>query len=306
MDFELRHLRYFLAVAEELHFGRAARRLGMAQPPLSQQIAALERILEVQLFSRSSRQVRLTPAGVALLPEARRILGLALRAAAVAGAAARGETGVLTVGMSASSSFGLVPPLLREFRSRHPTVEVVLRDGIADTHLSELATGVLDVALVRGPYETARFRVETVQREPVMAVVPADHALAGRTDVLWGELKSERFVLFPRSAAPPLFDAIIASCSAAGFVPEVAHETSQWLTVSALVAAGVGVGFAPASAAAVQIRGVEFVGLSGGSTVTELSAVWRPDDLSPLPERFVAAARSLMSPANQADPSISG
>jgi DNA-binding transcriptional LysR family regulator len=161
---EIRHLRYFLAVAQELHFGRAARRLGMAQPPLSQQIAALEKSLGATLFERG-RQVQLTPAGEALRAEAQRIVTLSERLQSVVAAAASGQSGMLSVGFSASASLGLLPPLFREFRRKFPEVQVILREGATEDHLSAVEAGALDLAVVRGPIVRRALRVDTLRRE---------------------------------------------------------------------------------------------------------------------------------------------
>ena len=292
-NLELRHLRYFLAVARELHFGRAARRLGMAQPPLSQQIAALEKLLGATLFDRSSKPVRLTNAGQALLAEADRILSLSERLRAVVASAASGEGGVLTVGFSASASLGLVPPLLREFRRAFPAVQVMLREGAADDHLSDVEAGVTDVALVRGPLGRTALKVETLRREAIMLGLPVGHPLSERTAVPWSELAEYGFVMFPRAAAPSLYDSIIAQCSRARFSPKIVHEATEWSTVAALIAAGAGLGFAPESVTRSSVDGMVFRALTGGSAMTEIVAATRPNDTTRALRAFVEIARSV-------------
>ena len=229
---EIRHLRYFLAVAQELHFGRAARRLGMAQPPLSQQIAALEKLVGASLFDRNSRQVQLTEAGKAFQAEAIRILSLTGRLQSIVGAAASGQSGTLSVGFAASASLGLVPPLFREFRRRFPDVQLVFREGATADQVSNVEAGVLNVALIRGPFARTGLAVETLRREAIMLALPTAHPLALQKTVQWSELSEFDFAMFPRSSAPPLFDAIIAQCSRAGFSPRIVHEATEWSTVN--------------------------------------------------------------------------
>jgi LysR family transcriptional regulator, benzoate and cis,cis-muconate-responsive activator of ben and cat genes len=290
---ELRHLRYFLAVARELHFGRAARRLGIAQPPLSQQIAALERVLGARLFDRNSKQVRLTAAGNALLDESVRILSLSERLPGVVDAATRGHTGVLSVGFSASASLGLVPPVFREFRRRFPAVRIVLREGTSVDHLSDVEAGVLDVAVIRGPIARPALAVETLRREPMMLALPADHPLTAKAKVEWSDLAEYDFVMFPRTAAPPLFDAIVAQCSRARFAPKIVHEATEWSTVSALIAAGAGLGFAPESVSRFPVEEITFRAVAGGTAIAEIIAASRRDNTSPALSAFIDIAGTL-------------
>lgn len=289
---EIRHLRYFLAVAQELHFGRAARRLGIAQPPLSQRIAQLEKLLGVTLFDRG-RQVRLTPAGKALLDEAARILSLSERLPGVVASAASGQSGTLTVGFSASASLGLIPPLFREFRRQFPAVQIMIRDGTWEDHLSEVEAGVLDVAVLRGPTARKLLRIETVRREAVMLALPNDHPLASSPAIQWSDLAESDFVMFPRRAAAPLYDAIIAQCSRAHFSPRIVHEATEWSIVSALVAAGAGLGFAPESASRFHVDDITFRTLEGGTAIAEVAAASRQDNTSPALRAFVAIASGL-------------
>jgi DNA-binding transcriptional LysR family regulator len=290
---ELRHLRYFLAVARELHFGRAARRLGIAQPPLSQQIASLEILLGAALFDRSSKQVRLTAAGRALLDEADRILSLTERLPAVISAATSGRSGVLTVGFSASASLGLIPPLFREFRRRFPAVEILLREGAGVDQLADVEAGALDVAVIRGPIDRPSLDVQTLRREAMMLALPADHPLGAKARVKWSELADHDFVMFPRRSAPVLYDAIIAQCSRAGFSPRGVHEASAWSTVAALIAAGTGLGFVPESMSRVPVEGITFRALTGGTAIAEIASVSRRDNTSPALRAFIEIATGL-------------
>ena len=290
---EIRHLRYFFAVAQELHFGRAARRLGIAQPPLSQQIAALEKLLGATLFNRSSRHVQLTAAGSALRDEASKILALRERLQSVVAAAASGQSGILSVGFSASASLGLLPPLFREFRRRFPDVQLFFREGTTDDHLSAVDAGVIDLAVIRGPVTRPRLRVETLCREAVMLALPTNHPLSSHETVEWTALAEYDFVMFPRPAAPALYDAIIAQCSRARFSPKIVHEATEWSTVSALIAAGAGLGFAPESASRFHLDEVTLRPLAGGTAFAEVVAASRLENTSPALHEFVAIASEL-------------
>lgn len=204
MNLELRHLRYFVTVAEELHFGRAAARLRVAQPPLSQQIRRLERELGVTLFHRSTRRVQLTDAGKILLDEAKRVLAGAAHAVHVVQRAARGESGTLNVGFAASVMFMELPAIIRRFRERFPDVELKLRELPTVPQLARLRSGELDIGFVRQPDPDPLLHMETVMREPLLIAVSKSHPLASRAKVPLEDLKHEEFVMFPREVATGL------------------------------------------------------------------------------------------------------
>ncbi len=246
---ELRHLRYFVAVAEELHFSRAADRLNIAQPPLSQQIRQFEDELGVRLFERSRRRVRLTDAGRIVLDEARRTLAQAARVADVARRAAEGRAGVLRVGFSSSAPYTTLPAILRAFRARFPDVTLNLFERSTEEQIDLLASGAIDAAFVRRPVENApdTLVIRTVLREPLMLALPHGHRLSRLKTVDLRLLRSEPFILFPRHSAPGLYDEIAAICGRAGFKPAVAQEAVQMQTIVSLVSAGLGVAIVPAS-----------------------------------------------------------
>ena len=240
---ELRHLRYFVAVAEELHFGRAAERLHMAQPPLSRQIRDLEREIGAELFNRVPRGAELTDAGVAFLPEARLTLAQAERAQRAAQRAARGEAGRLRVGfVEAAADSAVLPDVLGFFRLHLPDVGVSLFEMDAVQQADALRTGRIDLGVLHSvPPDAAQWlRVEPVYAEPMVAALTHGHRLAARARVALGDLAAEAFVFFPRPAAPVLYDALIARCRTAGFSPRVMQEATGWHTLAGLVAAGVG------------------------------------------------------------------
>lgn len=287
---EFRQLQLFVAVAEELHFGRAAVRVGMAQPPLSQQIRRLEAELGVELLSRTSRRVALTPAGAQVLEGARELLARRADLEASVRRAGRGETGVLRLGFVPSSAFGILPDIVRRFRAELPgvTLQIDDREGL-DMGLA-LATGDLDLAVVRGPFRHPAALSEILLREPFMLALPASHPLAGDGAVRLAALADQPFVLFPRSAAPGLHDAITSMCVQAGFSPHVVQEAASWSSVVTLVEAGIGLTIAPASARALCPAGVVFRALEGAVGEAEVALARPKRALSPAAERFRAIA----------------
>ena len=293
---ELRHLRAFLAVAEELHFGRAAQRLHMSQPPLSQQVQRLERELGVELFRRNRRRVELTPAGSALVPEARRTLAAAERAAAVVASVAAGASGRLTLGFIGSTAHGVLPRLVRALREDAPDLEIALVEASTAQQIELLRLGQLDAGLVRPPILAAGIELEIVGVEPLRAVLPDDHPLAGRASVELSELAGEPFVLFPRSIGPGLYDQIVGLCRAAGFSPEVVYESAATSTMVAMVEAGVGVAVLPASHEGTG--SARFVPLAGDGFETGIGLAWAGAGDAPVVEAVRRAARASLGGTN--------
>lgn len=293
---ELRHLRYFVAVAEELHFGRAAERLHMAQPPLSRQIRDLEREVGTPLFDRVPRGVELTPAGQAFLPEARLTLAQAERAQRTAQRAALGETGRLRVGfVEAATHSGILPDVLGFFRVHLPAIGLSLFELDPLKQAEAFRDGRIDLGILQGSMlESARWlREESIYSEPIVLAVPAQHRLAGRARFTLESLADEAFVLFPRQTDPTLFDEIVAACRTAGFSPRVVQEATGWHTLASLVGAGVGVGFVPKSLTTFQQHGVVYRNVPNLAVQMMLSAVWRAGEKSPVRERFVTALRAV-------------
>jgi DNA-binding transcriptional LysR family regulator len=288
---ELRHLRYFVAVAEEGHVTRAAERLGIQQPPLSQQIQALERELETQLFRRKPRGVELTPAGVALLDEARAILVRADEAVAAAKRAARGEAGRIGIGFTSSASFHpFVPRAIRTFREAHPLVALALEESGTTELVEALRARSLDVAFVRSPVgESADLFVRPLLEEPMVAALPSGHALsAGREPLPLAALAGETFILYRRPVGPGLHDAIIAACDRAGFSPTIGQEAPRMLSTLSLVAAGLGVTVVPASMSRLEAEGVAYRPLDPSAELTApLNLAYRRDEISAAVRRFV-------------------
>jgi DNA-binding transcriptional LysR family regulator len=281
-----------VAVADELHFGRAAARLQMAQPPLSQQVRRLERELGVELFRRNRRHVELTHAGTALLPEARRTLAAAERATAVVAAVAAGASGRVALGFVGSLAHGVLPLLVRELRLQAPEVEIALREANTSQQIELLRLGLLDAGLVRPPIQAAGIEIEVVGHEPLRAVLPDDHPLAGARSIRLEALRDEPFVLFPRAIGPGLYDQILALCREAGFSPNVVYESGATATMVALVEAGVGVCVLPQSHAGTG--SARFVPLAGGDFSTEIGLAWAGAGASPLVASVRAAARAAL------------
>ncbi|WP_353065463.1 LysR substrate-binding domain-containing protein [Tunturibacter psychrotolerans] len=255
---ELRHLRYFLAVAETLHFSRAARRLGMAQPPLSQQIKRLEQLLGHALFERTTRGVKLTPAGQLLARRARSTMEKVGEDLAQVRRLGRGEEGTLTVGFSGSVMFTELPAAIQSFRRRYPKVELRLRELVTSAQIAALLNGQIDLAFLRDGDPTEGIRITTLLKEKYVAVLPEAHSLARRRTLSIKALAGEPFVMFARRMGPLAYDRTIACCERGGFSPNIVQDAPQWLTLVRLVAAGLGVSLAPACVARVAMPGAVY------------------------------------------------
>lgn len=293
---DLRHLRYFVAVAEEGHVTRAAERLGMQQPPLSQQIKALEAELEVQLFRRKPRGVELTEAGESLLADARRILGEVEAALAKAKRTARGEQGRVAVGFTASAPFHpFVTRVIRDFRAGHPLVAMTLEESGTAELVAALRAERLDVAFVRSTApESEGITFYDLLEEPMVAALPARHRLAApaRQTLRLADLAEEPFVLYRRAAGPGLYDAIVGACRAAGFSPRVEQEAPRVAATLNLVAAGLGVTLVPRSLAGLQAEAIAYRPLTGRPRlVAPLRLACRATDHAAAARRFVELVR---------------
>jgi DNA-binding transcriptional LysR family regulator len=252
---ELRHLRYFLAVAETLHFGRAAKKLGIAQPPLSQQIRRLEEMLGTPLFERTTRGVTLTPAGALLRERAAATLARLAEDLDQTRRIARGEEGRLVIGFSGSVMFTELPAAIQQYRRTYPRVEVQLREMWTAEQLRALADGSIDVGLLRDGGRHPDLTITPLLREAFHAVLPADHRLRRQRTLDPASLEGEPFVLFARRMGTLVFDRTLRCCLDAGFQPEIVQEAPQFPTLIRLVAAGLGVSLVPACVATVAFPG---------------------------------------------------
>ena len=274
---ELRHLRYFVAVALEGNFTRAAEKLGIGQPPLSQQIKSLERELGVELLHRTSQGAELTPAGAAFLTEAQRVLDAAQGAIRAAQRAARGETGRLRIGFTGSATFNpQVPSLIRRFKLRYPSVELTLQEANSTVLLDALRDEQLDAVFFRpGRIPLAGIQMHRFADERMKIVLPATHPLASKKRLPLAALADQAFVLVPGPAGVTLYDEIVRACGEAGFSPQLAQPAPQLASVVNLVAAGLGVSIVPADIAQVRVKGVRYLDVQGTQLSARLALGWR-------------------------------
>ena len=291
---ELRHLRYFLAVAQELNFTRAAQRLHIAQPPLTQQIKALEAELGVILIDRSTYRISLTEAGRAFAAEVARILGDVRHAVLVAKRAARSAAGHVRVGFTESASFNpRVTSALRRFRSARPDVEVSLEEHQSTELASALREDRLDAAFLRPPLKTEEgLTLHLLEEEEMVVAIPSGHRLARRKRIDLRELVGEPFILYPRSVRPGLADAVVAACEKAGFTPRVDQYAPQLSATINLVAASLGISIVPKSMQALQPHALAYVPLRGRPVLAQLGIAHRAAENSAAVLNFIAVTRA--------------
>ncbi|RQT57168.1 LysR family transcriptional regulator [Burkholderia cepacia] len=297
---DLRRLRYFVVVADELHFGRAALRLRVAQPPLTRHIAALESELGVRLFERSTRAVRLTPAGAAFLEQARNVVSAAAEAEASARKLAQGIAGRIVIGYaSAIPMSDTFPDVIRTASRTMPDVEFAFREAATASQHRQIADGTMDIGFgwAWGDAPGVPVASLVVSREPLVAAVPAANPLAGRASVDVAALASETFVTFPPGYGSALAAALDDLCAQAGFAPRIGATAAQITTLVSLVAAERGIAIVPGFTATLQRPGVVYVPLAGARAVEQIVS-WGEPFASACVERFVALARSLVQPAS--------
>lgn len=295
MNIELRQLRYFSTVAEELHFGRAARRLHMTQPPLSQTIMALEELLGAPLFERNRRGVTLTAAGAALLPEAQRLLQQAAGLPELVQRAAKGASGRLALAFVSSADYSVLPPSLRAYRAEYPQVEITLKEATSDLQLDDLLEGRVDAGLLIPPLpDRARQELEylPVLSEPLVLAAPAGlpalaAAAAKPRAADLRKLAGIPLIIFPRHISPGLYDAILSVFREAGITPEVGQEAIQMQTIVSLVSAGMGLALVPQSVSNLRRPGVEYLPLVQSTPLVETGLAWRRDNASPVLRGFL-------------------
>jgi DNA-binding transcriptional LysR family regulator len=292
---ELRHLRYFLAVAEELNFTRAAKRLHIAQPPLTHQIKALEAEIGVMLFDRSTYHIELTEAGKAFMSEAARVLSDARGAVLIAQRATLGQVGEVRVGFTESATFNpLVTAAFREFRAAYPDVVITLHDHQSRELAKALRDDRIDVAYVRPPLAGVEGLVlHSLKDEDMVIAIPISHRLAKRKVIDLQELANETFILYPRSVRPGLADAVIAACEEAGFTPKVAQYTPQMSSTLNLVAATLGVSIVPESMQGMQAGAVAYRKIRGRPLQAPLMLARRRNEASVAARNFVELASKL-------------
>lgn len=292
---ELRHLRYFAVLADELHFGRAAERLAISQPPLSVAIRQLEDAVGAKLFERNSKQVRLTPAGLALQASARKLLRQAEEAALEAREVAAGSAGRLRIGFVGAMLYRGMPQALRAFQAAHPAVRISLAELNSAEQVTDLLHDRLDLGFMHTARLPAELQARLLVREPFVACLPADHALARRRRVAPAALRDQAFVLFSRAASPDYHERILAICAQAGFLPEVRHEVRHWLAVVSMAAQGLGVALVPQAMQRCALGGAVFRPLEGVQAQSETYGVWRPGPQNVLVDGLLRAVQRTLS-----------
>lgn len=291
---KLYQLRYFFVLATELHFGRAAARLSITQPPLSGAIKALEEELGTTLFLRTNRHVSLTPAGAALREEARHILQRINHAAEVTRAVAEGRRGRLDVGFVGSLIYREVPAIVHRFADSYPDVEVVLHESSTTQQLEELLHDELDVGFLNASTTPPELSSLPLADDQYYCCLPVNHRMATHQTVRVRDLVQDHFVMFSRDAAPAHYDNLVAMLNSAGVRPKLVHAALQWLTVIALVAQGFGVALVPRSLAQTQMHGIVFVPLAHLTTPTRALMVWREQPWNAALTAFLEAAAHVL------------
>jgi DNA-binding transcriptional LysR family regulator len=284
---ELRQLRYFVAVAEELHFGHAARRLHIAQPALSRQIQALEKELMVQLLFRNRRRVQITPAGQVFLDNARLVLARSEDAVLAAQRASGGLSGTLKLGFVGSATYDVLPSVLRAFRQAAPHVELTLSEMTVRAQLEALSEKRIDIGLLRIPAKTEGLVFRRISREPLYVALPGSHRLAELPALRLSLLADEPFVLYPDYPQPSWTEFVIGLCQQAGFRPIISQRTVEIQTTLSLVAAGMGISIVPECVGNILRKDVVFRRLLGVRAHTELLVAYRKDDPSPVVQTFL-------------------
>jgi DNA-binding transcriptional LysR family regulator len=287
---EARHLRYFIRVAEELHFGRAAERLGIAQPPLSHQIRQLEARIGVRLFDRTTRSVKLTLAGEAFLVRARQAVSTMEMAVSEARGAMGVAAGHLVLGSVQTGIQRFLPDIIADFRKRHPLVTFDVRPGTTEDQVARLIDGSLQVAFIRPPQTVGPLALERIFSEGFVAVLPADHPLARRPRLVLADLANEPFVLFSPIVGIGYQSVLLDRCQKLGFHPKVVMEATHTIAIATLVAAGVGVAVIPAWIESMRVPGAVFRPLPELPKVVDLCVAWLAADPSPLVQELVAIA----------------
>jgi len=290
-ELELRHLRIFVIVAEELHFGRAAKRLFMTQPPLSKAIRQLEDSVGLQLFERDSKHVALTAAGEVMLPKARETLLHAHNMAELGRAVAGGLAGRITVGFTGVMLYRGLTRMTTSFSSRYPNIELSFQEATSQRQVEMIRSGTLDGGFINSPIAPAGLGAVMVYKERYVACIPATHPLAGSKRIALRSLRHEPFLTFSRDASPAYFDQMMAMCASAGFQPATHRFGGQILTLVAMVAAGMGVSLVPESVGRSEMKGASFVPLTSSRPHPSAFFVWRTDQRSAAIDALISVVK---------------
>jgi DNA-binding transcriptional LysR family regulator len=289
----IRHLWLFLAVAEEQNFGRAAKRLGMSQPPLSEQIQVLEQALKVKLFDRSRRGAKLTPVGAAILPAVRKFADQLERLELAVEEAVAGQSGILTIGAISTAMFDVLPGLIEQLKSDYPHLTVSVREIDSVEAVPALEAGDIDLAFARLDGDLgASIKSLPLTQDRLVVALPSDHPLAARTRISLASLATEPLVMFSRKVSPVYFDNLIATCRASGFSPRVLHEVRSVASQIAFVSCGQGIALVPASLKKLAPDNVVFRALIQKLNVVTTAVAWNADRPNTLVEELVTRLQS--------------
>jgi DNA-binding transcriptional LysR family regulator len=290
---ELRQLKYFITVAEELHFGRAAESLHLSQPALSKQIQALEDSLEIQLFERTKHWVRLTIAGQKFLETAHRILHEVEEGIQITRQVADGEIGRLRIGFTESTLFCLAPDIVKTYREQYPQIELILTNRGTEAQVEALRTHQIDVGFVYLPIREPSLSIHPLFEEVYIIALPTLHRLARQRRIALQSLANEPLIFYPRSLAPVLYANFIKCCEQAGFLPNIVQEAELAQTRLGLVAADVGITFVLSNAQSLSAKGVVYRPLMEDSLMLKLALAWRQNESSPVVYEFLKMLKTI-------------
>ncbi|MDN0192064.1 als operon DNA-binding transcriptional repressor AlsR [Bacillus stercoris] len=298
---ELRHLQYFIAVAEELHFGKAARRLNMTQPPLSQQIKQLEEEVGVTLLKRTKRFVELTAAGEIFLNHCRMALMQIGQGIELARRTARGEHGHLVIGFVGSATYEFLPPIVREYRKKFPSVKIELREISSSRQQEELLKGNIDIGILHPPLQHTALHIETAQSSPCVLALPKQHPLTSKESITIEDLKDEPIITVAKEAWPTLYMDFIQFCEQAGFKPNIVQEATEYQMVIGLVSAGIGITFVPSSAKKLFNLDVTYRNMDQIQLNAEWVIAYRKDNHNPLLKHFIHISNCQQTRTKESD-----
>lgn len=297
-EIDLKVLYYFTILAQEKHFGKAARRIGIEQPPLSLQMKKLERLIGAELFDRSSRQVQLTAVGAVLQPEAERLLEQSRQLEEKIKSVGRGEAGILQIGFATSTIFSGLTAAVQKHKQRYPRIELRLQELSSGAQVEALRNGTIDIGFIREAGKIGDITAQPIVKEKFIAVLASGHPLAGTKVLRLKDFEEEPFVHFPRSVAPALYDKVNTVFAKAGFYPQVVQEAFEWQTIVSLVEANLGVSICPASFQRLRIGKVQYRPLEDVKTTTSISVCYRTGNLSRLIPPFLHLVNEEVEKAN--------
>lgn len=299
---ELRHLKYFKTVAEELHFGKAAKRLNMAQPPLSLQIRQLEEELGVPLFRRTKRSVTLTQEGHVFLEKVYQLLENLNESIETVRLVNRGESGEIVIGFLASAAYDVLPSIIKSYRHHYPSIHVTLKQLTTAEQLKALQDETIDIGIISEPIETTLFNYEIIRQEPMVVALPSNHSLTrAQHPITLSDLASEAFILTGRKENQLHYDKVINSCGLAGFSPHILQETKEMSTLISLVSAGIGIAIVPSSIQSLLQNEVVYREISDSHIKTVTALVWDSKNDSPIVNAFVELVKSSVIPMFQSN-----